>query len=148
MARGETVPADPAGGCCGPPARTFPPVAPTATARNAKHTDTRLIDEPPTRNDRCESGWNCSDRSRGGTSDEPTTPVWSKCLHGGRRPQVSIAFPAMIYRSPFPDVETPILPITDYVFERLDRYADKPAIIDGATGATLRYRELLDRVRR
>jgi PAS domain S-box-containing protein len=54
----------------------------------------------------------------------------------------------MIYRSPFPDVDIPVAAFTDYVFERAEQYADKPAIIDGDTGAALTYRTLLKNVRR
>src|SRR5262245_10723135 len=54
----------------------------------------------------------------------------------------------MIYRSPFPDVDVPIAAFTDYVFDRAGQYADKPAIIDGDTGATLTYRALVTNVRR
>ena len=39
----------------------------------------------------------------------------------------------MIYKSPFPDVQIPDVPLHDYVFEHVDRWADKPALIDGPT---------------
>ena len=48
----------------------------------------------------------------------------------------------MIYRSPFPDPEIPAVPLPDYVFEHIDRWADKPALIDGPSGRTLTYAQL------
>ena len=49
----------------------------------------------------------------------------------------------MIYRSPFPDVEIPEIPLPDYVFEHVDRWPDKAALIDGPSGRTLTYAQLL-----
>ena len=49
----------------------------------------------------------------------------------------------MIYRSPFPDVEIPEVPLPDYVFEHVDRWPDKAALIDGPSGRTLTYAQLL-----
>ena len=48
----------------------------------------------------------------------------------------------MIYRSPFPDVEIPEVPLPDYVFEHVDRWPDKAALIDGPSGRTLTYAQL------
>ena len=48
----------------------------------------------------------------------------------------------MIYRSPFPDVEIPEVPLPDYVFEHMDRWPDKAALIDGPSGRTLTYAQL------
>ena len=47
----------------------------------------------------------------------------------------------MIYRSPFPDVELPDLPLTTYVLAGAG-HGDKPALIDGASGRVLTYAEL------
>ena len=44
----------------------------------------------------------------------------------------------MGHRSPFPDVHVPAVPITDYIFEHADSYPDKCAIVDAASGKTLR----------
>ena len=49
----------------------------------------------------------------------------------------------MIYRSSFPDVEIPEVPLPDYVFEHVDRWPDKAALIDGPSGRTLTYAQLL-----
>lgn len=48
----------------------------------------------------------------------------------------------MIYRSPFPDVDIPEVPLHDYVFELTDRWPDKPALIDGPTDRTITYAQL------
>ena len=54
----------------------------------------------------------------------------------------------MIYRSPYPDVDIPNVPLQDFLFERAEKYADKPALIDGPTGRTITYGQLVDAVRR
>ena len=48
----------------------------------------------------------------------------------------------MIHRSPFPDVAIPEMPLPAYVFRGMDRWADKPALIDGPSGRTLTFKEL------
>ena len=53
----------------------------------------------------------------------------------------------MIITSPFPELAISDLPLTDYLFEYVDVHADRPALIDGATGAVTTYGELRDRVR-
>src|SRR4249920_530619 len=54
----------------------------------------------------------------------------------------------MIFRSPYPDITIPDLPLTTFVLQHAQRLADKPALIDGATGRTLTYGQLADGVRR
>ncbi|SUZ53837.1 uncharacterized protein METZ01_LOCUS6691 [marine metagenome] len=54
----------------------------------------------------------------------------------------------MIYRSPYPDVDIPNVPLQDFLFERAEKYADKPALIDGPTGRTITYSQLVGAVRR
>ena len=49
-----------------------------------------------------------------------------------------------IIRSSFPDVAIPEVSITEYVLGDAARRGDKPAIIDGATGRTLSYAQLVD----
>ena len=49
----------------------------------------------------------------------------------------------MIHRSRFPDVVIPDVSLTEYVFEHVEGYLDRPALIDGPTGRTLSYRQLL-----
>ena len=50
-------------------------------------------------------------------------------------------------RSPFPDIEIPDMPFTEFVLERADERGDKAAIIDGPTGRTITYPELVESVR-
>ncbi len=52
------------------------------------------------------------------------------------------------FTSPFPPVPIPDVPIGDLVLAHADRLADKPALIDAATGRTLTYGALCDQVRR
>ncbi len=54
----------------------------------------------------------------------------------------------MIFRSPFPDVEIPDVPVHRFVLERASRLADKPALIDAGSGRALSYGELEELVRR
>ncbi len=53
----------------------------------------------------------------------------------------------MIYRSPFPDVTVPEIPLHSYVFEHAHQRPDKPALIDGPSGRTLTYKALYDATR-
>jgi acyl-CoA synthetase (AMP-forming)/AMP-acid ligase II len=48
----------------------------------------------------------------------------------------------MIFRSPYPDVQIPAIPLTQFVLRHAMRLADKPAIIDGVTGHGFTYGEL------
>jgi PAS domain S-box-containing protein len=54
----------------------------------------------------------------------------------------------MVHRSPFPAVDLPEIPFTSYVFAEAHRRSDHVAIINGDTGATLTYRELVGAIRR
>jgi len=47
-----------------------------------------------------------------------------------------------------PPVTIPDVTITEYVLRHATRLGDKPALVDGPTGRTLTYRQLLDGVRR
>ena len=51
----------------------------------------------------------------------------------------------IIHRSPFPDVEIPEVPITEYVLRGADIYPDRAALIDGPSGRTYTFAELRDR---
>ena len=53
-----------------------------------------------------------------------------------------------IIRCRYPDVEIPEVSITDFVFQRAAERGDKAAIIEGSTGRTLSYAELLSLIRR
>ena len=48
----------------------------------------------------------------------------------------------MIYTSPFPTIEIPITPLHEHLFEHANKWADKPALIDGSTGRHMTYTEL------
>ncbi|HEX6452232.1 MAG TPA: AMP-binding protein [Trebonia sp.] len=50
-------------------------------------------------------------------------------------------------RSPFPDVEIPDVPITDFALAGAARLGGKPAFIDAASGRTLSYAQLAESVR-
>ena len=54
----------------------------------------------------------------------------------------------MIFRSPYPDVPVPEMPLTEYVLQRAAELADKPALIDGPTGRTLTYGQLAEAVKK
>ena len=49
----------------------------------------------------------------------------------------------MIFRSPYPDVVIPDISVVDYVLQRAPEFGEKAALIDGVTGTTLSYDELL-----
>jgi acyl-CoA synthetase (AMP-forming)/AMP-acid ligase II len=53
-----------------------------------------------------------------------------------------------IIRSSFPDVHIPDVSITEFVLGKAAERGDKPAIIDGPTGRTISYAQLVDLVRR
>ena len=55
---------------------------------------------------------------------------------------------ARIIHCQFPDVAIPDVSITDLVLGQAARWGDKPAIIDGPTGRTLTYAQLVDGIRR
>jgi acyl-CoA synthetase (AMP-forming)/AMP-acid ligase II len=54
----------------------------------------------------------------------------------------------MIFRGPFPEVAIPEVPITPFVFQNAKEHGDKPALIDGPTGRTITYAELVDAIAR
>ena len=45
----------------------------------------------------------------------------------------------MIHHSPFPDVSIPEMSLPQFIFQRAGEYADKPAIIDAASGRRLTF---------
>ena len=53
-----------------------------------------------------------------------------------------------IMRSPYPDVDIPQASLTQYVLGRAAARGDKPALIDGVSGAVTTYAEFADRVGR
>jgi acyl-CoA synthetase (AMP-forming)/AMP-acid ligase II len=50
-------------------------------------------------------------------------------------------------RSPFPDVDIPDVPLTDFVLANAERLGDKPALIDATTDRTVTYAQLAESVR-
>ncbi len=54
----------------------------------------------------------------------------------------------MIFKSPYPDVTIPEdMSLTQYVFQQAEKLADKVAIIDGPTGRTLTYGQLVGAIK-
>src|SRR5687768_14277978 len=53
----------------------------------------------------------------------------------------------MVHRSPYPEVQVPDVSLTEYVLGGAEGRGDKPALIDGASGAVTTYAELAQRVR-
>jgi acyl-CoA synthetase (AMP-forming)/AMP-acid ligase II len=54
----------------------------------------------------------------------------------------------MITRSTSPDVSIPDITITEFVLRQASRLADKPALIDGPSGRTLTYGQLVEGIKR
>ena len=52
----------------------------------------------------------------------------------------------MIYRSPYPDVTAPEIGYTHFILEKAHSLGDKPALIDGVTGRTLTFAQVVDGV--
>ncbi len=54
----------------------------------------------------------------------------------------------MIFRGPFPQVAIPEIPVTSFVLQHAKERGDKPALIDGPSGRTIKYSELADQISR
>src|SRR6266852_4255291 len=54
----------------------------------------------------------------------------------------------MIFKSPYPDIAIPEVPIADFILENASRFSAKPALIDAITDRSLTYEELPDLVNR
>ncbi|HEX2181518.1 MAG TPA: AMP-binding protein [Rubrobacteraceae bacterium] len=54
---------------------------------------------------------------------------------------------AGIFRSPYPDIEIPEVPLTPFVLERAGKRGDKPALVDGPTGREVSYSSFAGAVR-
>ena len=54
----------------------------------------------------------------------------------------------MIHRSPFPALEIPEVPLTEFVFRDAHLRADKPALIDGRDGRAYTYAQLVEAISR
>lgn len=53
----------------------------------------------------------------------------------------------MIFKSAYPDVEIPDISLTALLLERIAPFADKPALVDGASGRALTYGQLSGAIR-
>ena len=54
----------------------------------------------------------------------------------------------MIFKSPYPDVTIPDVPVTDHVLAEVPKRADKTALIDAASGKRITFGELAEGIRR
>ena len=54
----------------------------------------------------------------------------------------------MLYTSPLPAVDIPVVPVTEFVLRRVNDHPEKPALIDGTTGRTYSFAELSDVIHR
>ncbi|MCC7181290.1 MAG: AMP-binding protein [Acidobacteria bacterium] len=54
----------------------------------------------------------------------------------------------MPFRSPFPDVVIPDVPLTDFVLAGAGAFPERPALVDGITGHAITYGGLLEGIRR
>jgi acyl-CoA synthetase (AMP-forming)/AMP-acid ligase II len=52
----------------------------------------------------------------------------------------------MIFRSPYPEVDIPDIPLTTFVLQRAAELGDKPALIDASTGRTISYSQLAESI--
>lgn len=53
----------------------------------------------------------------------------------------------MIFKSPYPDVDIPNVPLTHYLLDRIKTFGNKPALIDGPGGRSLTYDQLAGAIR-
>ena len=54
----------------------------------------------------------------------------------------------MIFKSPYPDVEIPEIALTEYLIERMKMYGDKTAMVDGPSGRSYTYNQLIGGIQR
>ena len=54
----------------------------------------------------------------------------------------------MIFRSPYPNIEIPEIPLTQFVLQRATELADKPALIEASSGRTITYYQLKEFIER
>ena len=54
----------------------------------------------------------------------------------------------MTFRSPYANVTIPEVSLTEFVLQRAQQRADRPAFIEGSSGRTMTYGQLADQIRR
>ena len=54
----------------------------------------------------------------------------------------------MIFKSPYPDIDIPGVDVASFILEHAPRFSAKPALVDGRTGRTLTYDQLVAAVDR
>ena len=54
----------------------------------------------------------------------------------------------MIFKGPFPPVNIPEIPLTQFVLARAEELGEKPALIEGPTGRVITYAELAKAIQR
>jgi acyl-CoA synthetase (AMP-forming)/AMP-acid ligase II len=54
----------------------------------------------------------------------------------------------MIFKSPYPDVEIPEVPLTEHLIEQMKAYGDKTALVDGPSGRAYTFNQLIGAIRR
>src|SRR5436190_13897245 len=67
---------------------------------------------------------------------------------GGTDLTLDKPYTEMIFKSPYPNIEIPDTPVASFILEHAQRFGDRPALIDGITGRTLSYDELVATVDR
>ena len=53
----------------------------------------------------------------------------------------------MIFKSQYPDIDIPDIALTPYLINRMAAYGDKPALIDGGSGRTITFNQLIGAIR-
>ena len=54
----------------------------------------------------------------------------------------------MIFKSPYPDIEIPEIPLASFILEHASQFGSRPALVDGRTGKTTTYQQLIETVDR
>jgi acyl-CoA synthetase (AMP-forming)/AMP-acid ligase II len=61
---------------------------------------------------------------------------------------LTVLTPNMIFKSPYPNIEIPDVPVASFILEHSPGFAGRPALIDGRTGRTITYQQLVKAVDR
>src|SRR5882724_9862760 len=54
----------------------------------------------------------------------------------------------MIFKSPYPNIEIPETSAASFILEHASQFGNRPALIDGRTGRTLTYDQLVEAIDR